>query len=32
MKDMRQHWTDLETKIEKLYVDAKHFGKAKPQF
>ena len=28
MKDMKQHWSELEAKIEKLYVDAKHFGKA----
>lgn len=32
MKEMRQHWDGLESKIEKLYVDAKHFGKTKPQF
>jgi chromosome segregation ATPase len=32
MKDMKQHWGELEAKIEKLYVDAKHFGKAPPQF
>ena len=32
MKDMQQHWNELEAKIEKIYVDAKHFGKPKPQF
>ena len=32
MKDVKQHWLELESKIEKLYVDAKHFGKAPPQF
>lgn len=32
MKDMRMHWKDLEAKIEKLYVDAKHFGKPQPKF
>ena len=30
MKEMNQHWAELETKIEKIYVDAKHFGKEKP--
>jgi dynein heavy chain 2 len=30
MKEMKRLWTELETKIEKLYVDAKHFGKSKP--
>lgn len=32
MRDMKQQWSELEAKIEKLYVDAKHFGKAKPNF
>jgi hypothetical protein len=32
MREMKQHWSELEGKIEKLYVDAKHFGKAPPQF
>jgi hypothetical protein len=32
MKDMKMQWTSLEEKIEKLYVDAKHFGKAPPDF
>ena len=32
MKDMTQKWSELESKIEKLYVDAKHFGKKPPQF
>jgi dynein heavy chain 2 len=32
MKDMKQQWAELEGKIEKLYVDAKHFGKAAPEF
>jgi len=32
MKDMRTQWQDLEAKIEKVYVDAQHFGKAKPKF
>jgi dynein heavy chain 2, cytosolic len=32
MRDMKQTWNELEAKIEKLYVDAKHFGKAPPQF
>lgn len=30
MKDMKEQWNELETKIEKLFVDAKHFGKAQP--
>ncbi len=32
MRDLKVQWTDLETKIEKIYVDAKHFGKEKPRF
>lgn len=32
MKEMKQHWQELEVKIEKLYVDAKHFGKEPPKF
>jgi hypothetical protein len=32
IKEVTEKWTELEAKIEKLYVDAKQFGKARPRF
>lgn len=32
IKDVTEKWTELEGKIEKIYVDAKQFGKKRPHF
>lgn len=32
IKEVTDKWSELEAKIEKLYVDAKQFGKARPKF
>jgi hypothetical protein len=32
IKEIRESWAELEDKIEKLFVDCKHFGKAAPKF
>jgi len=31
INDINTQWTELDTRIQKLYTDAKHFGKATPK-